>query len=79
MKLKVRKSSLECTGQKGNMGISIAEAVTQISSGGEQSMPLIALGTAAYPFTASEAMKSAILYAIQLGYRHFDSAALYQS
>ncbi|XP_042500056.1 non-functional NADPH-dependent codeinone reductase 2-like isoform X2 [Macadamia integrifolia] len=42
-------------------------------------IPSLGMGTAVYPFTGSETMKSAILHAIQLGYRHFDSAALYQS
>ncbi|RWW20233.1 hypothetical protein GW17_00015671 [Ensete ventricosum] len=37
------------------------------------------MGTAAYPFSSSEAMRAAILRSIELGYRHFDTAALYQS
>jgi 3''-deamino-3''-oxonicotianamine reductase len=42
-------------------------------------MPLIGMGTAVYPFVGSEIMQEAILSAIKLGYRHFDTAALYQS
>eukprot|EP00262_Sarcandra_glabra_P015789 TRINITY_DN495_c1_g1_i2.p1 TRINITY_DN495_c1_g1~~TRINITY_DN495_c1_g1_i2.p1 ORF type:complete len:315 (+),score=40.03 TRINITY_DN495_c1_g1_i2:28-945(+) len=42
-------------------------------------MPVIGMGTAAYPFIATDVMKSAILHAMELGYRHFDAAALYQS
>ncbi|KAL5995516.1 Non-functional NADPH-dependent codeinone reductase 2-like [Asimina triloba] len=42
-------------------------------------MPLIGMGTAAYPFTSDEATRSTILDAIRLGYRHFDAAAVYQS
>ncbi|XXG40825.1 hypothetical protein AAC387_Pa01g1445 [Persea americana] len=42
-------------------------------------IPRIGFGTAVWPFASSDAMKEAILNAIELGYRHFDSAALYQS
>ncbi|KAM5551301.1 non-functional NADPH-dependent codeinone reductase 2 [Rosa sericea] len=45
----------------------------------QSSIPVLGLGTAAYPFVASEAAKEAILTAIQVGYRHFDTAALYQT
>ena len=45
-----------------------------------KAIPLIGYGTAEYPFGASsQKMKDYILQAIKLGYRHFDSAALYQS
>ncbi|XP_020105068.1 probable NAD(P)H-dependent oxidoreductase 1 [Ananas comosus] len=51
-----------------------------LSSGSSsKAMPRIGMGTAAYPFVSSEATQSAILHAIKLGYRHFDTAALYQS
>ncbi|XP_072971289.1 LOW QUALITY PROTEIN: deoxymugineic acid synthase 1-B-like [Typha angustifolia] len=50
-----------------------------LSSGSAKSMPLIAMGTAVYPFGPSDAMRAAILRAIELGYRHFDTAAVYQS
>ncbi|KAF8398863.1 hypothetical protein HHK36_014727 [Tetracentron sinense] len=49
-----------------------------LGSGG-QAIPLLGMGTAAYPFVASEATKLSILHAIELGYRHFDTAAVYQS
>ncbi|GAV82310.1 Aldo_ket_red domain-containing protein, partial [Cephalotus follicularis] len=52
--------------------------VTLRSSSGRRTMPVIGLGTAADPFNAT-AMKSAILEAIKLGYRHFDTASLYGS
>ncbi|XP_031493535.1 non-functional NADPH-dependent codeinone reductase 2-like [Nymphaea colorata] len=42
-------------------------------------MPLVGMGTAAHPFVATAAMKSAVIDAIESGYRHFDSAAIYQS
>ncbi|XP_065030870.1 deoxymugineic acid synthase 1-like isoform X2 [Musa acuminata AAA Group] len=48
-------------------------------SSGAKPMPLIGLGTAVYPFAASETMRAAILRAIELGYRQFDTAALYRS
>lgn len=46
----------------------------------DKTIPLVGFGTAEFPFGASsETMKDSILHAIKLGYRHFDSAALYQS
>ncbi|PIA64041.1 hypothetical protein AQUCO_00201381v1 [Aquilegia coerulea] len=42
-------------------------------------MPLLGLGTAAYPLSSSELVESAVTAAIELGYRHFDTASLYQS
>ncbi|KAJ9176320.1 hypothetical protein P3X46_011646 [Hevea brasiliensis] len=48
------------------------------SSSGNRDMPVIGLGTAADPFIES-AMRAAILDAISLGYRHFDTAAVYGS
>ncbi|XP_015869887.3 non-functional NADPH-dependent codeinone reductase 2 [Ziziphus jujuba] len=51
-----------------------------LDSKAEKTIPLLGFGTAEYPFgTSSESMKEIILHAIKLGYRHFDSAALYQS
>ncbi|KAJ8648406.1 hypothetical protein MRB53_001429 [Persea americana] len=41
--------------------------------------PFIGFGTAGWPFSAPEGIKEAILNAIELGYRHFDSAATYHS
>ncbi|GMN21851.1 hypothetical protein TIFTF001_040123 [Ficus carica] len=46
----------------------------------EKKIPLVSFGTAEYPFGASaHSVKDVILDAIKIGYRHFDSAALYQS
>ncbi|KAK3013330.1 hypothetical protein RJ639_009301 [Escallonia herrerae] len=42
-------------------------------------MPVLRLGTAHYPLVGSEAVKKAVLEAIELGYRHFDTAFLYQT
>lgn len=45
-----------------------------------KSMPAIGLGTAAYPWGAEpEATRAAVLRAIELGYRHVDTASYYQS
>ncbi|KAL8159917.1 hypothetical protein V2J09_001454 [Rumex salicifolius] len=41
-------------------------------------IPLVGFGTAAYPFKP-ENVKEAVVKAIDLGYRHFDTAALYQT
>lgn len=42
-------------------------------------MPVLGLGTATSPLVGSETIKLAILDAIRLGYRHFDTATLYQT
>ncbi|XXG80983.1 hypothetical protein AAC387_Pa09g1721 [Persea americana] len=42
-------------------------------------MPLVGMGTATFPFSPSVEMKEAILHAMELGYRHFDAAAVYNS
>lgn len=44
---------------------------------GTGSIPVIGFGTAADPPVDSETTKIAVLEAIQHGYRHFDTAALY--
>ncbi|XP_026443628.1 non-functional NADPH-dependent codeinone reductase 2-like [Papaver somniferum] len=41
-------------------------------------MPILGMGTAANPLVDSEEGKLAILNAIKTGYRHFDTAAVYQ-
>jgi len=48
-------------------------------SHGARNMPVIALGTAADPPVPAEVTKSAVVDAIQLGYRHFDTAHKYRS
>lgn len=45
----------------------------------EQRIPVLGFGTASFPSAGSEATKEAILEAIKLGYRHFDTASLYQT
>ncbi|KAF9623822.1 hypothetical protein IFM89_005407 [Coptis chinensis] len=45
----------------------------------EWRMPLVGFGTVTYPMAASDSIKSAILNGIKTGYRHFDTASLYQT
>ncbi|GMI74944.1 hypothetical protein like AT1G59960 [Hibiscus trionum] len=52
--------------------------VHAVGSNGEK-MPLLGFGTAVSPPVGAEATKMAILQAIKLGYRHFDTAAKYGS
>ncbi|KAH7832938.1 hypothetical protein Vadar_001543 [Vaccinium darrowii] len=42
-------------------------------------MPVLGLGTAAFPRVAPEIMVQAVVQAIELGYRHFDTASVYQT
>lgn len=61
--------------------IAMAANVPKVTiSKGSQTMPLpvIGLGTAAHP-QVTETTKSAILDAIETGYRHFDTAFIYGS
>ncbi|XP_030506996.2 non-functional NADPH-dependent codeinone reductase 2-like [Cannabis sativa] len=50
-----------------------------VNSSNNISMPVIGFGTATFPFVRSETTKEAIVEAIKLGYRHFDTAAVYQT
>ena len=43
-----------------------------------QPMPAVGLGTASHPFVEEE-VRAAVLTALELGYRHIDTAALYAS
>lgn len=43
-----------------------------------QPMPAVGLGTASHPFVAED-VRAAVLTALELGYRHIDTAALYAS
>ncbi|XVE74957.1 hypothetical protein DITRI_Ditri12bG0060100 [Diplodiscus trichospermus] len=56
---------------------SIPEVKLSSSSGG-RNMPVIGMGTMADPFDET-ALKEAVLEAIRVGYRHFDTASLYRS
>ncbi|XP_050232393.1 non-functional NADPH-dependent codeinone reductase 2-like [Mercurialis annua] len=45
-----------------------------------QKIPIIGFGTADFPFGSSyEAVKESVINAIEAGYRHFDTASLYES
>ncbi|KAJ9187591.1 hypothetical protein P3X46_003029 [Hevea brasiliensis] len=57
-----------------NSSISIPEVVLSSSN---RRMPLLGMGTATSPPVPPEETKAAIIQAIELGYRHFDTAALY--
>ncbi|KAH1122189.1 hypothetical protein J1N35_005349 [Gossypium stocksii] len=51
-----------------------------LHSTSEKAIPLLGFGTAEFPFGASiDTLKQTILEAIKLGYRHFDTAAVYQT
>ncbi|KAL3502137.1 hypothetical protein ACH5RR_036586 [Cinchona calisaya] len=50
-----------------------------LSSYCENSIPVIGMGTSAYPQVDLETTKSAIIEAIKSGYRHFDTAFIYGS
>lgn len=58
--------------------IGVPEVRLSSAAAGSRPMPVIGLGTAADPLDAV-AMRSAVLEAIKLGYRHFDTASLYGS
>ncbi|XP_057966268.1 deoxymugineic acid synthase 1-A-like isoform X2 [Malania oleifera] len=49
-----------------------------LSSSAAKPIPRIGFGTAEFPFSASD-VKQSVLQAIESGYRHFDTAALYLS
>lgn len=46
---------------------------------GHHSMPVIGLGTAASPPPEPTVLKEAVMDAIKLGYRHFDTSPRYQT
>ncbi|XP_042398295.1 deoxymugineic acid synthase 1-D-like isoform X2 [Zingiber officinale] len=58
------------------MAISIHEVPLR---SGSKTMPRIAMGTAAFPLPPFDTTRDAILHAIKIGYRHFDTASLYSS
>ncbi|KAM7484759.1 hypothetical protein LguiA_000768 [Lonicera macranthoides] len=59
------------------MAVSIIPTVTLSSLNGPRAMPIIAMGSGSTGPVDTEATKSAIIEAIKVGYRHFDTAALY--
>ncbi|KAG7960136.1 hypothetical protein I3843_10G107300 [Carya illinoinensis] len=69
----VRKAIMDTA--TANPATGIPEVVLN-SSTGRKAMPVIGFGTAA---ESNDALISAILEAIKLGYRHFDTASMYGS
>ena len=61
------------------MGSDNIPELTLASGRADQKIPVAGFGTSAFPFAGSEATKEAILEAIKVGYRHFDTASLYQT
>ncbi|KAI4347321.1 hypothetical protein L6164_008140 [Bauhinia variegata] len=53
------------------------EKVPQVVLNSGQKMPIIGLGTATSPLPPNDVLASIFLDAIEIGYRHFDTAALY--
>ncbi|KAK6931131.1 NADP-dependent oxidoreductase domain [Dillenia turbinata] len=54
-------------------------SIPQVNLCNGHKIPILGMGTFASPPVESEAIKHAVLQAIKLGYRHFDTAVLYQS
>lgn len=52
--------------------------VATLASNGK-TIPLVGFGTAEFPFSSTESVNEIILHAIKLGYRHFDTAAIYMT
>ncbi|KAK2988627.1 hypothetical protein RJ640_002282 [Escallonia rubra] len=61
------------------MATTIPEVPISSTTGAVVTMPVIAMGTAGQPPVGEENIKSAILEAIKVGYRHFDTAAVYRT
>lgn len=55
----------------------MASQIPSVTLTSGHSMPAVAMGTASNPPASPEAFRSAILDAIAVGYRHFDTASLY--
>ncbi|CAK9137840.1 unnamed protein product [Ilex paraguariensis] len=53
--------------------------VPEISLSSGEKIPVLGLGTATFPPVAAEIVIEAVLQAIELGYRHFDTASVYQT
>ncbi|KAK1288679.1 hypothetical protein QJS10_CPB19g01603 [Acorus calamus] len=53
--------------------------VTEIILNSGHKMPVMGMGTASYPYPDPETVESAVLEAISLGYRHFDTASAYRT
>ncbi|KAF3338440.1 NAD(P)H-dependent 6'-deoxychalcone synthase-like protein [Carex littledalei] len=58
--------------------MAISEKIPKLTLNSGHVMPVVGMGTAEYP-SIPEKMKSAYLDAIAVGYRHFDTASLYNT
>ncbi|TKW04639.1 hypothetical protein SEVIR_7G122700v4 [Setaria viridis] len=61
---------------KGTATVAAAVPEVALRSGNARPMPAVGMGTAAFPLVP-EATKNAVLAAIEVGYRHFDTAYMY--
>lgn len=69
-----------CTTISHIVTLNMANRAVPLNTIGSKPMPVIGMGTAAYPWGSHpEATRSSVLRAIELGYRHFDTASLYQT
>ncbi|XP_078166372.1 non-functional NADPH-dependent codeinone reductase 2-like [Carex rostrata] len=73
-----RPSSVAASGQEPRRKPPPQIPTINLKSGCAMPLPLVGMGTAEHPFDP-ERTKSAVLTAIELGYRHFDTAAFNQS
>ncbi|KAK9115014.1 hypothetical protein Syun_021811 [Stephania yunnanensis] len=55
------------------------ESENKISLNSGQDMPLMAFGSSTFPPQPVERLKTAVLDAVEIGYRHIDTATLYQT
>ena len=55
------------------------QIVPEICLSSGHKMPVLGLGTATFPPVAAETVVRAVLQAIELGFRHFDTASVYQT
>uniref|UniRef100_A0A0E0M516 NADP-dependent oxidoreductase domain-containing protein n=1 Tax=Oryza punctata TaxID=4537 RepID=A0A0E0M516_ORYPU len=64
----------------GGVGASAATTIPEAPLRSGKPMPLVGMGTASFPFDAPQmptTVRDAVLRAIDAGYRHFDTAAVY--
>ncbi|MCI11681.1 methylecgonone reductase-like, partial [Trifolium medium] len=51
--------------------------VHEVKLNSGEKMPMIGLGTATSPLPSNEALTSILVDAMDIGYRHFDTASIY--
>lgn len=64
---------------KTRFGESMEIVIPKVTLSSGRVMPMLGMGTASFPPVGPEDAKAAILNAIKIGYRHFDTASAYQS